>query len=189
MRRIHANAVKPPRRAKPRREGRERTPPASVVLPDPATLDAFDRRILTALLDNSRATNVEIARLVGLSEAPCSRRIRRMEEEAIIRGYTTLLEPEAVGIGFIAYVTLVLDYVTAATADEFAEKIRAIPEIVSCYIVSGGYDAILYVAARDAKAYSEIVFDQLRQIPGVKDVRSSFVMRTIKEYKGLALPR
>jgi Lrp/AsnC family leucine-responsive transcriptional regulator len=155
---------------------------------DRAVLDKFDRAILVELLRNSRATNVEIARQVGLSEAPCSRRIRRMEEHGIIRGYTTLLEPEAVGIGFIAYVTLVLDYVTAATADEFAEKIRVIPEILSCYIVSGGYDAILYVAARDAKAYSNIVFDQLRRIPGVKDVRSSFIMRTIKESEGQILP-
>lgn len=188
MRQIPPKATKSLRPAKPRSGGRERTPSPGVAPLDPATLDTFDRRILTALIDNSRTTNVEIARVVGLSEAPCSRRIRRMEEDGIIRGYTTLLEPEAVGIGFIAYVTLVLDYVTAATADEFAEKIRAIPEIVSCYIVSGGYDAILHVAARDAKAYSDIVFDQLRRIPGVKDVRSSFIMRTIKESRGLALP-
>jgi len=153
-----------------------------------APLDRFDRMIITALLDNARATNVEIARKIGLSEAPCSRRIKRLESDGVIRGYSTILEPEAVGIGFVAYVTLVLDYVTAATADEFAEKIRAIPEIVSCYIVSGGYDAILHVAARDSRTYSAIVFDRLRRIPGVKDVRSSFVMRTIKESKGLSLP-
>jgi Lrp/AsnC family transcriptional regulator, leucine-responsive regulatory protein len=176
-----------PNAAKSHRQGRERSP-ARPVPRDRAVLDNFDRAILMELLRNSRATNVEIARQVGLSEAPCSRRIRRMEEHGIIRGYTTLLEPEAVGIGFVAYVTLVLDYVTAATADEFAERIRAIPEIISCYIVSGGYDAILYVAARDAKAYSNIVFDQLRRIPGVKDVRSSFIMRTIKESEGWILP-
>ena len=79
-----------------------------------------------------------------------------------------------------------LDYVTATTAERFYQEIRAIPEIMSCYIVSGGYDALLHVAAKDSQAYSEIVFDRLRRIPGVKDVRSSFVMRTIKE--GRALP-
>jgi len=173
-----------PNVAKSYRHGLERSP----ARPDHAVLDEFDRAILMELLRNSRATNVEIARQVGLSEAPCSRRIRRMEEDGIIRGYTTVLEPEAVGIGFVAYVTLVLDYVTAATAAEFADRIRAIPEIVSCYIVSGSYDAILHVAARDAKAYSDIVFDQLRRIPGVKDVRSSFIMRPIKESQGLNLP-
>ena len=151
----------------------------------PSALDAFDRRILAALVANARASNVEIARRAGLSEAPCSRRIRRLESAGIIRGYGAQLAPEALGIGFIAFVTLVLDYVTGATAAEFAEKIRAIPEVLSCYIVSGSYDAILHVATRDSRTYSEIVFEQLRRIPGVKDVRSSFVMRAVKESSGL----
>lgn len=155
--------------------------------PRAAQLDAFDRRILAVLLENARATNVEIADKVGLSEAPCLRRIRRMEAEGVIRGYTARLDPEAIGIGFIAYVTLVLDYLTASTAEQFVQRMREIPEIVSCYIVSGGYDAILHVAAADSGAYSDIVFDKLRRIPGVKDVRSSFVMRTIKESVGLPL--
>ena len=152
-----------------------------------ARLDAFDRRILAALVENGRATNVEIAEKVGLSEAPCLRRIRRLEADGVIQGYTARLDPEAIGLGFIAYVTLVLDYLTASTAEQFAERMREIPEIVSCYIVSGGYDAILHVAATDSAAYSDIVFDKLRRIPGVKDVRSSFVMRTIKESSGLPL--
>ena len=152
-----------------------------------ATLDAFDRKILAVLRENARAPNVEIAEQVGLSEAPCSRRIRRMEAEGVIRGYSARMEPEAIGIGFVAYVTLVLDYITASTAQEFVDRIGEIPEVVSCYIVSGGYDAILHVAARDSRAYSDIVFDKLRRIPGVKDVRSSFVMRTIKESPGLPL--
>jgi Lrp/AsnC family transcriptional regulator, leucine-responsive regulatory protein len=124
---------------------------------------------------------------VGLSEAPCSRRIRRLENEGVIRGYHADIAPEALGLGFIAFVTLVLDYVTAATADEFAEAMRAIPEVVSCHIVSGGYDALLHIAAKDSQTYSEIVFDRLRRIPGVKDVRSSFVMRTLKAGRGLPL--
>ncbi|MBV8509798.1 MAG: Lrp/AsnC family transcriptional regulator [Xanthobacteraceae bacterium] len=149
-------------------------------------LDGFDHKILHALVDNARASNVEIAQKVGLSEAPCSRRIRRLESEEVILGYHARLDPEAIGIGFVAFVTLVLDYVTATTAERFYQEIRAIPEIMSCYIVSGGYDALLHVAAKDSHSYSEIVFDRLRRIPGVKDVRSSFVMRTIKE--GRALP-
>jgi Lrp/AsnC family transcriptional regulator, leucine-responsive regulatory protein len=149
-------------------------------------IDPFDRKILQALVENARASNVEIAQKVGLSEAPCSRRIRRLEADEVIRGYHAQLDPDAIGIGFVAFVTLVLDYVTATTAERFYQEIRAIPEIMSCYIVSGGYDALLHVAAKDSQAYSEIVFDRLRRIPGVKDVRSSFVMRTIKE--GRALP-
>jgi Lrp/AsnC family leucine-responsive transcriptional regulator len=150
-------------------------------------LDAFDRKILAVLRENARATNVEIAEKVGLTEAPCSRRIRRLEQAGVIRGYGARLDPEAIGLGFIAYVTLVLDYITGSTAQEFVDRIGEIPEVVSCYIVSGSYDAILHVAATDSAAYSDIVFDKLRRIPGVKDVRSSFVMKTIKETPGLPL--
>lgn len=153
----------------------------------PVRVDAFDRKILQVLIENARASNVEIAQKVGLSEAPCSRRIRRMEVEGVIENYSVRLNPDAIGIGFVAYVTLVLDYVTASTAERFYQEIRAIPEVMSCYIVSGGYDAILHVAATDSRAYSEIVFNRLRRIPGVKDVRSSFVMRTIKESPSLPL--
>ncbi len=80
-----------------------------------------------------------------------------------------------------------LDYITGSTAQEFVDRIGEIPEVVSCYIVSGAYDAILHVAATDSASYSDIVFDKLRRIPGVKDVRSSFVMKTIKETPGLPL--
>ena len=162
-----------------------RPSPKGANRPIPA-IDSFDRKILSTLVKNARASNVEIAQKVGLSEAPCSRRIRRLEADEVIVGYHAQLDHTAIGIGFVAFVTLVLDYVTASTAERFYQEIRAIPEIMSCYIVSGGYDALLHVAAKDSRAYSEIVFDRLRRIPGVKDVRSSFVMRTIKE--GGALP-
>jgi Lrp/AsnC family leucine-responsive transcriptional regulator len=152
-----------------------------------ARLDQFDRKILQVLIENARASNVQIADKVGLSEAPCSRRIRRLEAEGVIERYSAQLNPDAVGIGFVAFVTLVLDYVTASTAERFYQEIRSIPEIMSCYIVSGGYDAMLHVAAADSRTYSEIVFNRLRRIPGVKDVRSSFVMRTIKESPSLPL--
>ena len=152
-----------------------------------AKLDAFDHKILRALVANARASNGQIAEQVGLSEAPCSRRIRRLETEGVIDRYSAQLNADAVGIGFVAFVTLVLDYVTASTAERFYQEIRAIPEVMSCYIVSGGYDAILHVAAVDSHAYSHIVFNRLRRIPGVKDVRSSFVMRTIKESPSLPL--
>ena len=163
------------------------TAPGSPQRSAPATLDSFDQKILAVLRENARATNVEIAQRVGLSEAPCSRRIRRLEELGVVEGYTARLNPEAVGLGFRAYVTLVLDYLTGSTAQQFIDRIGEIPEVVSCYIVSGGYDAILYVAAADSRAYSDIVFYKLRQIPGVKDVRSAFIMKTIKETAGLPL--
>ena len=151
-------------------------------------LDPFDRGILAALVEDARATNVEIAEKVGLSEAPCSRRIRRLEADKIIRGYSAVLEPDALGIGLSAFVTLVLENFTAETSEDFIKQLHDMPEVLSCHIVSGGFDAVLHVVAADARAYSEFVLDRLRLIPGVKDVRSSFVMRTLKQSRGLPFP-
>lgn len=148
-------------------------------------IDEFDRRILRALTANARATNVEIAGRIGLSEAPCSRRIRRLEKEGVIAGYGLRVDPAAVGVAITAFITLTLDMVSAQSADRFAEVVRQSPHVLACYIVSGSAYAILHVAAADIGSYSEFVLDRLRTIPGVKDLNSNFVMRVVKESGGL----
>lgn len=148
-------------------------------------LDQFDWRILRALAANARATNVEIARRVGLSEAPCSRRIARLQDHGIIQGYGVRLNPGAVGIGMMAFVTLTLDVVSAQSADRFADLVQESPYVLECYVVSGNQYALLHVAAPDMRTYSEFVLDRLRRIPGVKDINSNFVMRLIKSAGGL----
>lgn len=144
-------------------------------------LDDYDRRILRALASNARATNVEIAQQIGLSEAPCSRRIHRLEKDGVIAGYGVRIEPGAVGIGITAFITLTLDMVSAESADRFAEVVMESPHVLACYIVSGSAYALLHVAAADIGSYSEFVLDRLRTIPGVKDLNSNFVMRVVKE--------
>jgi Lrp/AsnC family transcriptional regulator, leucine-responsive regulatory protein len=148
-------------------------------------IDDLDRRILRELGRNARATNVEIARQVGLSEAPCSRRIRRLEQSGVIAGYSVRVDPASVGVGINAFITLTLDMVSAQSADRFAEVVRESPHVLECYIVSGGAYALLHVAAADIRSYSEFVLDRLRTIPGVKDLNSNFVMRAVKEAGGL----
>ena len=87
-------------------------------------LDRFDWKILRALAANARATNVEIARRVGLSEAPCSRRIARLQDRGIIEGYGVRVNPGAIGIGMMAFITLTLDVVSAQSADRFADLVQ-----------------------------------------------------------------
>ena len=147
-------------------------------------IDEFDRRILRALARNARATNVEIAREIGLSEAPCSRRIQRLEKEGVIAGYGLRMDPQAAGVGITAFLTLTLDMVSAQSADRFAEVVLQSPHVLACYIVSGSAYALLHVAAADIGAYSKFVLDRLRTIPGVKDLNSNFVMRVVKESGG-----
>jgi Lrp/AsnC family leucine-responsive transcriptional regulator len=148
-------------------------------------LDGFDWKILRALAANARATNVEIARRVGLSEAPCSRRIARLQDRGIIEGYGVRVNPGAIGIGMMAFITLTLDVVSAQSADRFADLVQESPYVLECYVVSGNQYALLHVAAPDMRTYSEFVLDRLRRIPGVKDINSNFVMRLIKSAGGL----
>jgi Lrp/AsnC family leucine-responsive transcriptional regulator len=148
-------------------------------------LDRFDWQILRVLATNARATNVEIARKVGLSEAPCSRRIARMEQRGVIKGYGVRVNPGAIGIGVMAFITLTLDVVSAQSADRFADLVVQSPYVLECYVVSGSQYALLHVAAPDMRTYSEFVLDRLRRIPGVKDLNSNFVMRLIKSAGGL----
>ncbi|HTY93535.1 MAG TPA: Lrp/AsnC family transcriptional regulator [Steroidobacteraceae bacterium] len=147
--------------------------------------DELDRQILRALSVNARATNVEVAREVGLSEAPCSRRIHRLEQEGVIKGYGVRVDAASVGLEIRAFVTLTLDAVSTKSADRFAEVVAESPYVLQCFIVSGSAYALLHVVAPDIRAYSEFVLDQLRTIPGVKDLNSNFVMREIKEFQGL----
>lgn len=157
--------------------------------PELPALDAFDVKILGVLRANARASNVEIAEKVGLTESTCSRRIKRLEEDGVITGYRVALEPEFVGVGLIAFVTLVMENFNEQTADRFMREIRAMPEVLSCHIVSGNYDALLHVAAADLQSYSKFVLDRLRLMPGIKDLRSSFVMRSLKESEALPIAR
>jgi Lrp/AsnC family transcriptional regulator, leucine-responsive regulatory protein len=157
------------------------------VAPASRELDEFDCRILRVLARNARASNVEIARQVGLSEAPCSRRIQRLEQDGVVKGYGVRLDAGAVGIGIEAFITLTLEAVSAQSADRFAELVRESPYVLACYIVSGGAYALLHVAAEDIRCYSEFVLDRLRTIPGVKDLNSNFVMRVVKESGGLPI--
>jgi Lrp/AsnC family leucine-responsive transcriptional regulator len=159
--------------------------PTKPSAPSEVSLDVFDLRILRALSLNARATNVEIAQQVGLSEAPCSRRIRRLEAAGVIQGYGVRFNTGALGIGVSAFITLTLDAVSAQAADRFAELVKDSPHVLACYIVSGSDYALLHVAASDIRSYSEFVLDRLRPIPGVKDLRSNFVMRVLKESSAL----
>ena len=103
----------------------------------------------------------------------------------MIQGYGVRVNPGAVGIGMMAFITLTLDVVSAQSADRFADLVQESPYVLECYVVSGNQYALLHVAAPDMRTYSEFVLDRLRRIPGVKDINSNFVMRLIKSAGGL----
>lgn len=143
-------------------------------------LDILDRKILDVLQADGRASNVDISARVHLSAPQCFRRVRSLEERGVIRGYRAEVRPEALGLGVMAYVSLNIDGGQFGRVRDIESSIRGFPQILECHTVSGDYDYLLKVVARDLKSLSQFLTDQLMQVPGVDDVRSMICMEEIK---------
>ena len=145
------------------------------------SLDKFDLAILGALQRNSRISLHEVSARVGLSSTPCWTRIRRMESEGIIQGYTVRIDPAAVGFIDTVIVQVTLESHSDETLSEFGKALEEIPEVLEAYLVSGDYDYYIRIAVRDTRDYERLLRERLYRIPGIRHSKSSFVLRTLKE--------
>ena len=143
-------------------------------------IDSLYRKILETLQADGRATNVELSSRVHLSAPQCFRRVRSLEERGVIRGYGARVRAEALGLGVTAYVSLNIAGEQFGRVREIETSIRAFPQILECHTVSGDYDYLLKVVARDLKSLSQFLTDRLMQVPGVDDVRSMICLEEIK---------
>jgi Lrp/AsnC family transcriptional regulator, leucine-responsive regulatory protein len=151
------------------------------------SLDGFDVKILRALQAEGRLTNVELAQRIGLSPSPCLRRLKRMEAEGIVFGYSARIDRERLGLGVTVFVEVGLERHREEEAERFKKVILKLPQVVSCHAISGEPDFLLEVVLADLNQYSEFVLKNLRKIPGIKDLRSSFALETIKPLSPLPL--
>jgi Lrp/AsnC family leucine-responsive transcriptional regulator len=151
-----------------------------------ADLDVFDLRLLTALQREGRAPNAALAETVGLSASQVSRRLARLEAEGVIATYAALLKPDAVGLTVLAFSSVSLER-QAEAMDGFEAAVLRFPEILECYSVTGEQDFVLRIVARDLKAFADFLSDRLLRVPGVRSVRSSIVLHTIKQTTALPL--
>jgi len=143
--------------------------------------DAKDLAILKLLQQNAKATLTDIARQVHLSTTPTFDRIRRMEQQGIIKQYATLIDHVKVrrGLMVICYVSLKEHNKNAGT--KFIRSILQMPEVVECYSISGEFDFMLKVLAGNMEEYYHFHVNQLSQAENVGHIQSVFVMGTIKE--------
>jgi Lrp/AsnC family leucine-responsive transcriptional regulator len=150
-------------------------------------MDPIDRDIVAALQSNGRISNVELARLVDLAPSTTLERVRRLEERGVIRGYRALLDPQALGFGLQAMVMVNLGRHQAVPIEDFEAQIRAVPEVQSCYHLTGQYDYLLHVVARDIDHLRELVTQNLAAIRGVEKQETFLVLTTLKEDRGYSL--
>jgi Lrp/AsnC family leucine-responsive transcriptional regulator len=151
-----------------------------LVNPAKQVLDSFDRRILAALHTDGRLTNVELAEKIGLSASPCLRRVKRLEREGYIEAYRAVLQRKRIGLGVTVFVGVRIGGHANDRALGFEEATLAMPEIVSCHMVSGEADYLLEVVVPDLEAYQRFLVGKLLALPLVQEVRSNIAIQTLK---------
>ena len=151
-------------------------------------LDRMDLRLLAFLQQHGRATNLELAQAISLSPSQCHRRHRRLEESGAISRYETRIDPAVLGLGVVAFVHVAMEKGHMANLRKFTEAIRQVPEVLECFSVTGDFDYIIKVVARDLKSLSQFLMDTLMSLPGVSSVRSSVCLDEIKNTGSLPLP-
>ncbi|WP_342620336.1 Lrp/AsnC family transcriptional regulator [Rhodoferax sp. GW822-FHT02A01] len=151
------------------------------------TLDQFDVAILNELQNDGRLTNAELAQRVGLSAAPCWRRVKALEESGYISGYRAEINRHKIGLGVLAFVRLDADRNSGDVLQALEEGIRSIPEIISCHYISGTGTFELQVVSRDLESFSQFARNVLINLPNVKDVHTSFSLGEIKASSALPL--
>ena len=151
-------------------------------------LDDLDSRILSALQEDGRLSNVELAERVGLSPSPCLRRVKRLEEDGYIAGYKAKVDRRRLGLGMTVFVGVKVDGHRDANAKAFQEAMHKLPEVVACHMVSGETDFLLEVVVADLSAYDLFLSRTLLLMPMIRDVRSNFAIRTVKSDGPLPVP-
>ncbi len=151
------------------------------------TLDRAEKQILHILQTEGRISNVELAERVGLSESPCFRRVRRLEESGMIDGYFARLDQRKLGLQVTAFVQVSLDKHDDRKQREFLARVEAEEHIVECHAMSGSHDFLLKVLAYSMDHFSELSMQRILKFPGVKSIESNFSLMAIKLSSALPL--
>ncbi|RLQ23171.1 winged helix-turn-helix transcriptional regulator [Seongchinamella sediminis] len=152
-------------------------------------LDRAEREILQVLQNNGRVSNVELADQVGLSESPCFRRVRALEEAGVITGYSARLNQRELGLQVTAFVQVTLDKRDDKKQRAFLAQVEAEEHIVECHALSGSHDYLLKVVARSMEHFSELAMQRILKFPGVSNIESNFSLLAVKEHGALPVPR
>ena len=141
--------------------------------------DKIERAILSALQDNARISNVELAERVGLSQSACLRRVQLLEKQGVIEGYQAVISNRAIGQTITAIIQITLNGQSEEHLRKFEEAVAQCPFIVACFLMSGQSDYVIRVNARDMDHFEQIHKNWLSTLPGVSRMLSSFAMRVV----------
>lgn len=149
-------------------------------MPMTARIDAIDRKIIRALQHNGRITNLDLASEVNLSPSPCLRRLRILEKSGAITGYSVDVDAQAYGLPLTVMVRISLEKHTEEIVSRFEAQMKAIPEILECFVMTGVSDYLLRVVVRDLEDYERFVRKRLHPIGVISSIDTSFVYGVVK---------
>ncbi len=150
-------------------------------------LDRIDRNILNELQKDGRVSNVELSKRVGLSPTPCLERVRRLERQGYISGYTALLNPQYLDASLLVFVEITLNRGTPDVFQQFNHAVQQQEAIQECHLVSGDFDYLLKTRVTDMSAYRQLLGETLLRLPGVNDTRTYVVMEEVKQTNHLVI--
>ena len=150
-------------------------------------LDAIDRRILGVLQKDSRVTNAELSERVNLSPSACHRRVQRLEQDGFIAAYVALLDARKMGKPTIVFVEITLQSQAEDLLDAFEREVAKVPDILECHLMAGSADYLIKIMAEDTEDFARIHRRFLSRLPGVRQMQSSFALRTVVQTTALAV--
>ena len=144
-------------------------------------LSTIDRNILRVLQKNGRTSYAELARQVGLTATPCVERVKRLESDGVIQGYSALINPEFLDAALVVFVQIRLNRSAQDAFEEFRNAVAELPEVQECYLVSGNFDYLIKARVADMSAYRRFYGETLLTLPEVQECTSYVVMEQVKE--------
>ena len=153
----------------------------------PDDLDATDRRILSVLQKQARITNADLSERVNLSPSACHRRVQRLEEEGYIAAYVALLDNRRLGRPTTVFVEITLQSQAEDLLDAFEREVARVPDILECHLMAGTADYLIKIMAQDTDDFARIHRRYLARLPGVRQMQSSFALRTVVQTTALSV--
>jgi Lrp/AsnC family transcriptional regulator, leucine-responsive regulatory protein len=144
-------------------------------------LDRIDRNILAALSGDARLSMAELAGKVGLSKTPVQARVRRLEKDGYIRGYSAIIDRERMGEGHVAFVQVKLSDTRSLALAEFNRAVQSVAEIEQCHMMAASFDYLLKVRTRDIAAYRRVLGERISALPHVAQTSTFVAMETVKD--------
>jgi len=146
-------------------------------------LDKIDLKILKILQENSKITNLDLSKKIGLSPAPTLERVKKLEQSDIIQSYHAHVNPTQMGLNVKTFVLVSLAWKRENALNSFLEKISLIDEVTECYIITGEADFLMKIICKDIPTYEQLLFKTISQIEEIERLKTLMTLSTVKDAK------